>query len=332
MKSPPELEETQKQENKSRLLGRIALPDAVIIAAIPVLTYLLLYVYAWGHLGVFKIPIALISFRLVDVFTLGFGLLGLAVWIYYFVDFGLGLFLKPGRPKPIADRLGKLFISFVLFMTVLFMFGAMAPESLGILMGIALLSFFDFVLPLITRRGKGTYLEKLKAQDERGEQRTDESLTLNGIISRLAPNLKFAVITTGIALFLVYSMGRASALSRRQFHVANTAPETVVLWWISDERAICAPFDRSTKEIERSFIILDITSTPNTAFRLEKIGPLRLKEEATSQTPTPKAIPTLTATPTFIPTATPKPIATPSLTPTLASTPVLSSTPSPTPR
>jgi len=322
MKSPPELEEMQKQENEIRLLGRIGLPDAVIIAAIPVLAYLLLYVNALGYLRVFEIPIALISFRLVDVFTLGVGLLGLAVLIYYLVGFGLGLFLKPKMPEPIADRLGPLFILFVLFMTFIFMFGTMWQEWLFILIGMAFVSLFGFVLPLITQRGKGTYLEKLKAQDERREQKTDERFTLSGIISRLAPNLKFAVITTGIGLFLVYSLGRASALRQREFYVTSTAPETVVLWWISDERAICAPFDRSTKEVERSFTILDIANNPGTVFRLERIGPLRLREEATSQTPTPMATPTLTATP--------KPTATPSLTPTLASTPAVSSTPSPT--
>lgn len=330
MKSPPELEEMQKQENEIRLLGRIGLSDAVIIASVPILAYLLLYVYAWGYLRVFRIPLALISFRLVDVFTLGIGLLGLAGVIYSWVDFGLDLFLKPKMPEPIVDRLGPLFILFVFFMTFVFMFGTMWQEWLFILIGMAFVSLSGFVLPLITQRGKGTYLEKLKAQDERREQKTDERFTLNGIISRLAPNLKFAVITTGIGLFLVYSFGRARAVRQREFYVAGTAPETVVLW-MSDERVICTPFDRSTKEVERSFIVLDIASNPSTTFHLERIGPLRLKEEATSQTPTPKAIPTLTATPTVIPTATPKPTATPSLTPTLASTPVFSSTPSPTP-
>jgi hypothetical protein len=66
-------------------------------------------------------------------------------------------------------------------------------------------------------------------------------------------------------------------MKEKEFLVLASSPDTVVLR-IYGDNIICAPFNRSAKEMQRSFIIHKVGETPPLELRLEKIGPLVLKK------------------------------------------------------
>ena len=115
-----------------------------------------------------------------------------------------------------------------------------------------------------------------------------------------------------------YVFGHHAASEKSDFYVASTSPETAVLFITSDDKAICAPFDRASKAVEPRFTILDIGDDPDVEYHYEEIGPLTL---ATS---TPIPLPTNTPLPTSTPTSTP------TATSTATSTPELTEAPLPT--
>lgn len=181
-------------------------------------------------------------------------------------------------------------------------------------------------LPPLTKRYRGSYTEKMEALDQeqaRSKDIWEDTRSLGYWVTRSLRPYQLAVIIYGfIGLYTVYHAGRASALNQDVFRVASTSPETVVLV-VNSDWMIGAPFDRKSKEVEPSFIILEMPGEGDVEFRLEKIGPLHLREDAISHTVTP--IPTLTDTPTLTPTVTLSP--TPTSTPTTTFSPMLSPTP-----
>ena len=56
-------------------------------------------------------------------------------------------------------------------------------------------------------------------------------------------------------VYVAWGVGRYRAIYQESFYVTNTSPEAVVLQ-VTADYVICAPFDRSSKEIEPAFQIL----------------------------------------------------------------------------
>jgi len=67
---------------------------------------------------------------------------------------------------------------------------------------------------------------------------------------------------------------------KREFLVPAPPPDTVVLSSFG-ETMIIAPFDRKTREVERSFSILKKGEDPKLLLRWEVVGPLQLKTQLT---------------------------------------------------
>lgn len=129
-----------------------------------------------------------------------------------------------------------------------------------------MIACLEFIFPLFSQRGKGNYLEKLKAQEEIEESYStiydllgDKGLLITGLLL--------------IALTTSFTAGRASAYDGERYLIANTSPKTVILR-IYGENMICSPFDEKTKEVEKKFKVLRIGNDPNLTLSLEKIGPL----------------------------------------------------------
>jgi len=87
----------------------------------------------------------------------------------------------------------------------------------------------------------------------------------------------------------------------KSYYVLSSTPECVALY-VSSERIICAPFDRTSKEVEQKFTVINLSGKDDIVLSYEKIGPLHPKP-----TPTPTPLPTNTPTITPIPTETPLP-------------------------
>ncbi|HEX8144645.1 MAG TPA: hypothetical protein VF553_18905 [Pyrinomonadaceae bacterium] len=85
---------------------------------------------------------------------------------------------------------------------------------------------------------------------------------------------------------LTFVVGQAEAINQRNFLVINTSPEMAVLRIYGDNMS-CAPFNRETKEVQKSFVIIKAADNPKHSFNLEDIGPLKPVEITTQVQPVP---------------------------------------------
>lgn len=322
-------QETKEKESSVSVFGQIPLTDKFIIAAFPVMVYALVYTYKRGYYKVFELPAQLMTFSVVEVFNVVVGLLGVSFALLGLVNMVFS-FLPKNLPYVIEWRLRRLFPFLVVFLALSYLYGSLWKEWLLLLVLGLVLGLIMFVPPLLTKRYHGSYLEKMKALDQEKVQSEDIFEDTRSLVYWAAGSLRgyqLATIVYGlIGLYVVYHAGRASALKQQVFRVASTSPETVVLV-VNSDWMIGAPFDRKSKEVEPSFIMLEVPGEGNVGFRLEKIGPLHLREVAISQTVVPT--PTLADTPTLTSTATLT--LTPSVAPTTTPTTTVSSILSPTP-
>jgi hypothetical protein len=138
---------------------------------------------------------------------------------------------------------------------------------------VAFFAILDFIFPLILQRGKGSYRDKLTAQAEAEENNRTIGRLLNARFGNVGVTTLLIIM---YGLSLAYAAGRAHGEQQEEFLVIDQSPEVVVLR-IYGEYLITAPVDRSTKEVEKKFVILKLSDNSPTSLTLEKVGPLKVK-------------------------------------------------------
>jgi hypothetical protein len=327
-------DEASEQRSNNSLFDRIHLSETLILASIPIIAYLLVFIFESGYLSVFQLPTTFITFDFTSIFVVTGALLALGTTIYYYGD----TFYEAIRtsPDPVQRRLRKVFPSIVIFWALFFIYSELWREWVYSLATILVLTLPSFVMPLITQRKVKGYLAKLRAADEIDDQKVtkkdDWESPFHKLIRFLGPQLLLFLL----GLYMVYNAGRATALRQVNFHIVSTSPERVVLW-MTNNYVVCAAFDRTAKEVEPSFVVLNFAEDPNLEFRLQKIGPLKLRPLPTSPTIPPTS--TATSAPLIVPSSTatttstlaPKSSQLPAATQSLTPIPQNTLTPSPTP-
>jgi hypothetical protein len=280
---------------------KFRLPEGLIIAALSAIAYLLVYVYESSYAEVFGIPSEFITFNLTRVFIVIFALLsvvGAVLWIANAL-----VMLLPTTPNPIAKRLRRISPAILFVVGLVYIYrhdwnlALMAAAS-----GLAMPILFEFAFPLVTQRGKGSYLEKLEADQQQRERRRRKGEEVETLLDKGAQILGWEVILILIylwfGLLLTYGAGRSAARNQRKFLITNTSPEMVVLR-IYGDKMVCAPLSRSTGEVERRFVVLKVAEDPDLMLGLEEVGPLRLGEATSRPMHSPIPTPTLPLTPTM---------------------------------
>jgi hypothetical protein len=313
-------QDPQDEESKPKL----RLPEAAIIAGIPVLAYLVLFIHELGYLEVFGLPPQFISFDFAEVFLVSGVIVLLFIAVILVADMYFTPIVEARRLPEVVRRELRLATPIYLAFTALALIYWGSWRNFAIYV-IAMLGFtlLLFGPAFLTKRGTGSYSERFEAFDElqrqqiQGERgKTIRGRLLTGLASVLGPDLPVVLIWCIVALFVIYQAGRAQALTQSTYRVANTSPETVVLY-VKEDKAIVAPFDRKTHEIAPVYMILDYASNPAVEYRLERVGPLHLTAvQSTSPaviTPAASTTPTLvspSATATRPPNVAPPPLAT----------------------
>jgi hypothetical protein len=284
----------EKREQRIRIGPfEVDLSDTIFIATLPALAYMLTFAYRSGYLGFFRIPTQFVSFRLGEVFTVIAALAVVGLLFLFAVDLVYTILPQRARMGALGGRLRYfLFLCFWLILTLL----AFPELPMGLkaasLAAMLVLALAMFVLPLITVRGEGSYLEKLEAAEQAARRADQQVETLvDKLLQWIDPRLFFGIALALVLICAAWMLGRFSASSQREFHVANTSPEAVLLS-ITDDYVICCPFDRGTNEIEPGFLILKNGEDPNIIFQLEEIGPLHMKDIPVSATPSPTPLTT----------------------------------------
>jgi hypothetical protein len=252
--------------------------ETVLIASAPVAAYLLTLSYIAGYAGYFNIPTDFISLGITTLFSIGGRVLFL-VTLTLLIFVSLFMFW-PHSDSPILWRVKRIFPFGVLFIIQLLFFEAHWHEWIGTLWVLALLAAQFFLVPLIGRGNIPTYTKKLMDFDTRqsGTHPTvAEYFFRSGIGSRAAT----VALWTWFSLSISYSGGRWEAMWHTDYLIPASSPDNVVLSSFGDNM-IVAPFDRKTKEVERSFMILKKAEDSTLLLRWEAVGPLHLKDQFTA--------------------------------------------------
>lgn len=252
--------------------------DAIIIAASSIVAYMAAFLYEVGFDSVFGIPVEFINLNLTTVCTVGTAWLVIIVMIYFVGELMFQLWPKGANVHPVYSKLSDFIPSFIIVIVLLFLYDFKWKEWIAT--GAFLLTFLliDLISPLITQRGKKTYRDKLKANDGRLPRET----FLGFAAERLGVSTIVIILLLVYGFWFSYHIGRSKAMTKNEFLVVATSPEMVVLRTYGD-KLICAPFDRTTNEVKRTFSILKIAEDANLKLSLEKVGPLHMEKESSQK-------------------------------------------------
>lgn len=260
-----------KSEIKSLLISGVG------VAAVSVTGYILAFNYEMGYANFFGIPIRFIKLNLITIFIAVLGLISVFLFIMGCISI-VYPFLPKKISSPIYRKLLGLSPFFLIYLGLFIIYGPtwwFYSSVKYTLILFTLLVFFDFVWPLLTQREKGTYFEKLEAQESL--EHHNQPRTFIGFITSTPKGLRGLRLVFSLLLLLAfaYCIGNSEAIRKKHFLVLKDRKNTVVLR-IYDDKYICAPFNRETKQVDRSLIILESSGQNELILNWQKVGPLKL--------------------------------------------------------
>jgi len=181
------------------------------------------------------------------------------------------------------------------------------PVLVVMLVVILLYGSIYFILPLITHRKRGGVKERYDAELE-AEMKSPPGIATH-VNTRFGRHTMTMFSFFLAATLLAYFAGRGEASRQKDYLITNTSPEMVVLR-VHGDSLICAPFDRSTKEVWKQFTVFKLSEESRLALNLEGVGPLnpvRKPSEAPPPVPTTTPVEAPSVTPTLTPSTPPSP-------------------------
>jgi hypothetical protein len=278
----------QDDDSSTKRLGFMGIPlsEAVLLATLSFLAYVLTDVYQAGYFSAFGIPLEFITFTTFDAFVM-VKIIGVFVAIVGLLNVIFSLLTRQ-ISFPLKARILQALFIFLLILPWLWFWKTVYLSVSLFVLCLGLL----FLPPLLTRRHKGSYLQRMGALDNEviaavprdaaanreGDQIPSSEPFAGSLVARLKDAVGYknfmAIVYILISAYLAYYAGKAEAVNQEIFFVANTSPETVVLFMTSD-RVISAPVDRTTRRIEPIFTITNLAKESALTLRPVKLGPLR---------------------------------------------------------
>ncbi|MCK4626284.1 MAG: hypothetical protein KAV00_13280 [Phycisphaerae bacterium] len=247
------------------------LSGALVISLLSAYAYLLGYMYELSTAEAFGIPREFVDVEIPNILLAGIA--GVTALALVFSVIGILYESWKKRDQPIHGRIVLTVLTGIWFLLSLILCPSRLWTWLLPLIIFVLYGCWPWLAPLSIERNTTGYIAKLKTYDESYGERDK---MVKDLVRSFGPR-PFLLI--GLAAFILHFtmlLGYARALNKKEFLVPSTAPNMVVLR-INGDRLICAPFDRSTKEVEKKFLILKVGENPNMILHLEKVGPLRPK-------------------------------------------------------
>lgn len=287
---------------------KITLSDALIIAAFPFVAYIVQFVYYYGYFTYFNLPTQFIKFDLQNILKT-FLILILFLLLFFVVFINYSFMLKRTMFPSFLSPYLPILLPLLMFSFALLSFLIVNRHSLIFQIIVITLSSIGFVLLVI-------FLQRVGEKDIpdvilRIIKKINIDFTgsfLDILLKKIYKKVMLAGFYCILLLSFIFIVGYSNALNRVSYLVTNTTPECVVLF-ITENWAICSPFDRNTKEVESSFTIIYFDKYPGISLSYEEVGRLHLRKDVIYPTPAPKIIlqPTLTPTITLTPDIYPMP-------------------------
>lgn len=271
-----------KNVSKSKEAPKWKLSDSILLAIVPIASYLIVFVFEAGYFNYYGMPLQFISFSINELLIAAVSL-SLLLGLWAFVERIILSIFPYSLPDPVMNRVQSI-ASIGSLIAILYVY---YPEQSNIwnylFVSLIFVALGEFVLPIFTmKKIKGGYIKKLTAVDKRANKREDVNRNrslLETVVGRFNKHvlryLPFAVVL----LIGIYFLGGLQGQNQKNYYVVSTNPELVVLY-VSTERFIAAPFDRDTKTFEPRFVFISPTQDATIQLIPEHIGPLKLNNES----------------------------------------------------
>jgi MFS family permease len=255
------------------------------VASIPIAGYLVAYCYEKGATDYFRVPDRFMTLDWTNVFVAAgvvAGFLAGVVVVFELLYRILHELPVPAKWRSAVDQfpseamirflLAAAWVPVAVWATTLPGWVFWTFSSLLILWMVA-----SFVSVITWRLNKQTG----KTQTREASISRPVRQTPIGLVAR-HPAVRGLLVLVAVVIYLAiasYYFGRVSAVRQTEFLIVEAPQEVVVLRSYSD-LLICAPFDRESKEIDGSHVIvMKAASDTGTILTREKVGPLKVKQD-----------------------------------------------------
>jgi hypothetical protein len=245
------------------------LTEGIVLAAIPVMAYVLAFGFEYGYYLAYGFPQALISVDLNRVFVAG--VIFLAGVSFVVILAAAALAVLPSD-HPLARAVAQALTFVLLYLVFLTYEGRF--DIFGQILGAAVAAYllYKFALPVVTQRDVVGYVDKYQRQEEANQL---HPTLLRAMLRSIGPLPATIVAYFCFSVILSVTLGWYLATEQAYYFVVAGPPEQVVLRIYGDS-LILAQLDRPTRQILRQYTVLRRTAAPVT-LREERIGPLTVE-------------------------------------------------------
>ncbi len=259
--------------------GKKILSEGVLLAFIPFLGYLIVFVYELGFSSYFGIPYEFIqpsftSVCLVTALIIGILLFSFVMGHCLSVILLTVFSIKDG---PFLRTIKRIILQVFVLLFFIFFWGKEWKEYIGAIAICIIIIILEFLWPLFTCRDKKTFSDKLAGQEEI-EKRFEPEFRkfFDYIDNRLGrQNVSIFLITSFFLLF-VYQAGLIKAKQKEYFWQVEGDQKIVIR--IYGDNLICASFDAEKHILDNQFDIIKMSPEKKLSLKVMKVK--RLKTSA----------------------------------------------------
>lgn len=242
--------------------------EGLVLALLSVMSYAIAFTYEAGYFEHFDLPLSLIEIN-ISVMIVAFFSLLVTLLLFYAVAEMFNPFWGK-MPQPLRSRF--FFYIYFLFPTITNLVIARGkPDGIRfIFYFLAVIMFFDFVVPAISRKDGKRYLERFAEPHKR-------DLAYESVMDKLAFKLGFSwfrlLALAVVLLYLSYSTGLGKARSQTDYFALEGRANSVILM-IVENKLIWTTYNQKTNEIAPSFTVEILADGTKYVAKKVKIGPL----------------------------------------------------------
>lgn len=262
------------EEQSDRKINKLILSEGIIIAVGSVLAYVCSFIYEQSYLKVFSIPSDVISVTPTRIFAMA-GPIFLVILLLFNIVNAILLFAPKDGIKNVYFRASlKTIIVLVILFIYFVIYGFKRNMAIGGGIALLFLLSFDFVFPLFIQKGKGSYKEKLLAQE--GVDRNSSWSLYDFLFEKAGRGLVGVLLLVGTVLYVSSWLGEGNALKQEKFLFIEGGNKAILR--IYGENMIVVYINKEDKKIEGSFSLLKSTDLSDIRLKYEKIGVLNFPD------------------------------------------------------
>ena len=245
------------------------LTESIVVAAIPVMAYLLAFGFEYGYYIAYGFPQELIDVDLDRVFAAAIIFLAGVLLALIMTTVALALLPSDNPLTPAVAQGVTYALAYLIFLVYFGQFG-----TFGWIFGLLLAWYliYKFGIPLLTQRGVRGYLHKFRTHEQIRQAR---ATLFRASLRAFGATPGIVLVYFVIAFVLSVTFGWHLATERVYYFVVPGPPERVVLRIYGDS-IVLAQLDRPGRQILREYTVFRRT-TGSITLREERIGPLTVE-------------------------------------------------------